>query len=169
MRTMRMCLLLLACLMARPAAAHQDMIFPIDADGAVGRDRIPVKYGPVFLDARFSDDKFNPVSAVTLRFQDREVRLPRCITAVLRSRSIADVEAGGSWYHVGGTLPPYLGLTFFDAGDARHDWLSPGFSLLFDLRDGTLLKFEVLIPRGDNAAQRLPIDIAEQCRQSITP
>jgi hypothetical protein len=159
--------LLLACLAMGAAVAHVDMGFPIAADGAVGRDRIPAEYGPLFADIRFSGDDDVPVASVTLRFNQRTVVLPRCLTKKLRSAKLADVMAAGSWWHEGSRLPPYIYFAFYETGrDGGHWGMRPGHYLMFDLRNGKLIEMTALLPIGGGTMMQPAIDVERRCSKA---
>jgi hypothetical protein len=80
--------------------------------------------------------------------------MPACITTMLPSRSLADIRAQGSWWHERSVLPPYLDFTFSPATPG----IQPAYSLMFDLRNGNLLKVGRFSHDGYEE-----VDLAKRC------
>jgi hypothetical protein len=143
--------------------AHRDMWIPIENDGALGR--LPPQYQPAKLEIRFDRGEGEKgVSFVRLTIAKRDVTLPICVSYILRSESLSEIRAKGSWYHENGSLPPYLELEFFDPGYNADSWPNGGYSLLFNLNTAQLIRMDVNIVREKGkSVQAVPVDIRQLC------
>jgi hypothetical protein len=161
--------LLFACLIASSNAfAHKDRILAIAQDGTLAD--IPSEFGPANLKVNFSAPMSDspPITSMVLNLGEKRIELPVCITGFLRSRSMDEVRAMGSWYHNEARLPYYLSLTFFDPGYSIKEWANPGFTLLFNLRTGKVIKMEVQIVREQGRSiQHLPVDFTSRCTPAV--
>ncbi|KGQ19246.1 hypothetical protein LF41_2892 [Lysobacter dokdonensis DS-58] len=171
MLSIRRWLLAATLLLAMPAFAHEDTPFRLERDGAL--TGFPEEFGPASLRVGFkaSDASYDApnVASVVLRIRDREVRLPSCLTGLLRSSDISQVRVAGSWYHeeMEG-LPYYVNISFDDGPLPSTYWVS-GYELLFDMRTARLLQMQVRIARDPRTVQLLPLDIAALCRGDTLP
>jgi hypothetical protein len=146
------------------AFAHRDRLLPIGQDGTLAD--IPAAFGPANLKISFSapTSESASITSMVLTLGEKRVELPVCISGILRSRSMAEVKATGSWYHNEARLPYYLNLTFFDPGYSDKNWANSGYTLLFNLRTGKLIKMEAQIVRDEGRTlQDSPVNLASRC------
>ena len=158
-------LLLAALLSGGICRAHQDKIIAIGADGTlVG---LPSEFTPARLQIAFvppGSERRAPISWIQLTLGKQSTRLPFCLTALLKTEVLSDVEASASWYHDERSLPYYLNLKFYDPGRRGEPDFDSGFSLLFNLRTARLMQMNVNVARKQrNQAQMLPLDLAALC------
>jgi hypothetical protein len=157
--------LTLACLvlLSPLGFAHRDTALKVNPDGTL--DGLPAEYTPASLHVTFSEGSESGgqrILSVTLMIGGNTVVIPGCVTGLLMTRSMKDVEIVASWYHDTPSLPPYLDITFYDPGHERAPSRS-GFRLLFNLSTARLLKMEVMVPRGNDSSQDIPVDVSAQC------
>jgi hypothetical protein len=161
--------LLFACLIASNSAfAHKDRILTIAPEGTMAD--VPSEFGPASLKIDFSASmgKSPPITSMVLTLGEKRIALPACITGLLRSRSMGEVTATGSWYHNEARLPYYLNLTFFDPGYSVNKWANSGYTLLFNLRTGKLIKMETQIVRDEGRTiQDVPVNLASRCTPAV--
>ena len=161
--------LLFACLMAsNNTFAHKDRILTIAQDGTLAD--IPSEFGSANLKVNFSApmNESPAITSMVLKLGEKRIELPVCITGLLQSRSIDEVRAMGSWYHNEAHLPYYLSVTFFDPGYSVKEWANSGFTLLFNLRTGKVIKMEAQIVRDEGRSiQDLPVDLTSRCTPAV--
>lgn len=142
----------LLALVAAPAYAQQDTPWRLAPDGTIVG--APNK---ATLDIDFDPDPGwfgNPVRDVAVRIDDRELRLPLCLTTLLKSRSRDDVWVGGS--------ASQLRVEFREPGEAEE-----GVQFLFDLRTAALLDARKIDEKRNwllrkHVSER-DIDVATEC------
>lgn len=147
-----------------PAHAHQDLILPVTADGAI--PDIPPEFGPVQLTlVGLGSDA--PV--VTLRIGAHQSTLPLCAARLIRSKSLADVTVAASWYHDEDTgLPYYIGLHFLEPGRKPRRSYNSEIGFLFNLHDATLIHAKSFkADQSGGGGQYTRIDVAADCRTAV--
>src|SRR5262245_7167409 len=152
------CVLLVACIIGTAEClAHRDRRLTVTDDGAIVG--IPSQYGAAALHVAFESSTGDPkVSAVVLDLGRNHTRLPDCVTRLLTTRNMGDIEALASWYHDESIVPYYLALEFFGPGYSPSRWANSGHELLFDLRTGRLLQMKAMIGE-DQRLQFAPVDL----------
>lgn len=161
-------LLVFGLVAAGTVLAHEDRLLPIADDGAMSD--VPSTFGPAKLQINFSSLSSDepPVSSIILSLGAKRIYLPSCVTGLFLSQSIKDVKASGSWHHDESHLPYYINVTFLDPGHDSSSWKTPGYSLLFNLRTGKLIKMEVHIARDNGESiQYVPVDVAARCPSDV--
>ena len=163
------CALIFSCLVeSGNAFAHRDRILPIGFDGLMAD--VPPQFGTANLKVTFSGpmSTSTSITSMVLTLGEKRIEVPACITNVLRSRKMSEVEATGSWYHDESTMPYYLNLSFFDPGYSARRWANPGIQLLFNLRTGKLIEVESLVV-GDNdrSLRHVAIDLKSRCSPEV--
>lgn len=132
-------------LVSSVCSAHQDRSITVKADGSL--EGLPSEYGPANLHVEFAVEKTSglPIaSSITLNLGKNRVSFPGCLTGLLQIRSTNQIFASASWYHDEGLLPYYLKFYFVAPGYVESRW-PPNqgyYSLLFNLRTGTLMEME---------------------------
>ena len=126
---------LVFCSLSISAAAHEDRILSIKADGTI--DSLPAVYGVVKV--RIDRSPINPsvITGVGISSPSFNVRLSSCVTNKLKS--ITRVEASGSWYHDLSRMPPYVSLNFYTDDFDSKSPTSDYYSVTFSLTDGKIL------------------------------
>ena len=161
--------LLFSCVIASNSAfAHRDRILPIAQDGTLAD--IPAEFGPANLKIDFSApmNESNTITSMALKLGERRIELPVCVTGFLRSQSIDEVRAVGSWYHDESLIPYYLSLTFFDPGYSVKKWANPGVILLLNLRTGKIIKMQFQIVQDEGRTiQFLAVDLKSRCTPAV--
>jgi hypothetical protein len=161
--------LLSSLVVSGTAFAHSDRILPIGFDGVMAD--VPAQYGPASLKVNFARpmSESPPITSLVLKLGQKRIKLPACITGLLRSRKIEEVVATGSWYHDESTLPYYLSLTFFDPGYSESRWANSGVQLLFNLRTGKILAVDSLVV-GDNgrSIKNVPVELKSRCAAEVS-
>ena len=79
----------------------------------------------------------------------KEINVPHCALAKVKSHSLAQVEVSGSWYHTSG-LPHYVMVMFLDPHQPKGGLKQEGVMLMFDLTGPAILH----APRCSSAAAR---------------
>ena len=150
------------------AFAHKDRIFPIDEDGKLAD--FPAQFGPASLKVSFSVPKSDlPIAAVVLGLGRKRIDLPACITRLLKSTSISQVMASGSWYHEERRLPYYLSFTFFDPGYSISKWANPGLKLLFNMRTGELIDTSAItVGEKGRSIKYTKVELAPGCAPAMS-
>ncbi|MEW6667361.1 MAG: hypothetical protein AB1512_19325 [Thermodesulfobacteriota bacterium] len=144
--------------------AHEDRIITVKDDGSLMG--IPSAYGPAILHVEFAPPELGsaPITSITLHLGNNHVRIPICVTGLLRSQNLSEIRASASWYHDEKIVPYYLHLVFYDPGYDKSRWANSGFSLTFNLHTGKLMKMQVIIVRDNGKSmQSVPVDIAARC------
>ncbi len=134
-----------ACLAAGSACAHVDTILTLRPDGSM--PELPAQYASARLQIGW------PVAGkgVTFSVFGREVSVPRCALTGVKSRSMAQVDLSGSWYHEPRDgLPHYVVVEFHDPQQPKGGLKHEGVVLMFDLTRPAILH----APRCVNAAGR---------------
>jgi len=127
--------LLFFALVAGPAEAHRDRILPVKADGSI--PDIPAEFGQVRLTLEGLGST-NPL--IQLRIGTHQTTLPLCVARMIRTRSAAEIQVTGSWYHDEKTsLPYYLDVQFFDPGYDPKRRYNSGHGFLFNLHNAKLI------------------------------
>jgi hypothetical protein len=115
--------------------AHRDSLVSINENGSL--EGIPEEFGPASLHVEFSSQKkdSSPVISITLNLGKNSINLPRCLTSMLRTKSLSHIRASASWYHNETiSLPYYLTLLFCDP-DNKKD-----YELDFNLHNAKLMR-----------------------------
>ena len=149
-------------------SAHQDRIIIVNADGSL--EGLPSEYGPANLHVEWSTQTTGgaPINSITLNLGKNRVSFPACLTGLFRTSSMSEILAKASWYHNESLLPYYLNVIFFDPGYDESRFYNQGFSLLFNLRTGKLMRIEVDIVRNSGITmQHVPVDLAERCTDEV--
>ena len=127
--------LLILAVFAGAAEAHRDRILHVKADGSM--PDIPAEFGQarLIVEGLGSGKPF-----IQLRIGPHQTTLPLCVARMIRSRSAADIQVTGSWYHDEKTsLPYYLDVQFFDPGyDPKRSYNSSQ-KFLFNLHNAKLI------------------------------
>ncbi len=147
--------------------AHQDRIIHIANDGSLSE--IPKQFGPANLQVTFSPSPTDgpTVSSFELTLGTHKTKLPVCVTGLLTTVRLSDIQATASWYHEPALLPYYLNLTFFDPGYKKGETYNSGFTLLFNLNTARLIQMEALIVRNNGKSiQSVPVDLMSRCSTS---
>ncbi len=97
------------------AAAHEDRVFLIAADGTLRGT--PDPWGVVSLDLRVDESK--AITSVVLSAPHFKTRLDDCLIDLMKSSALTEVSASGSWYHDRSVLPPYVALEVRRKGEAK--------------------------------------------------
>ncbi|XLZ72383.1 hypothetical protein ABT364_10590 [Massilia sp. SR12] len=146
------------------AIAHVDTLLPIRADGMMAD--LPSNFGPGKLAVNFSSPSARrpSVSSVVLQLRGRQIELPKCVTSLLRTKSMKEVVAAGSWYHDEAMLPYYLQVTFFNPGYSAKLRANSGVQILFNLRTGDVIEIHALVV-GDKgrSVRNFPVDLNARC------
>lgn len=159
--------LTLTCLalLSPPGFAHRDTVLKVNPDGTL--DGLPAKYKPASFHVTFTEGESGGqrISSLALMIGGKTVVIPGCVTGLFMTRSMKDVQVEASWYHDTPTLPPYLDITLYDPG---HDGapFRPGFRLLFSLSTARLLEMEIIVLRGSDSSQDIPVDVSARCSAS---
>ncbi|KQV47789.1 MULTISPECIES: hypothetical protein [unclassified Duganella] len=122
------------CLVAGSAHAHVDTILTLRPDGSM--PELPAQYANARLQIGW------PVArkGVTLRVNGRAVSVPLCALAGVKSRSLAQVDLSGSWYHLPRDgLPHYLMVGFRGPHQPKGGLKQEGVMLMFDLTGPAIL------------------------------
>ena len=144
--------------------AHEDRIVTINADGSLAG--IPAEYGPATLRVNFSQQGAGGASieSIDLTLGENQVHLPTCVNGLINTREMSQIRASASWYHDEAILPYYLHFDFFDPGYNDSRWANSGYTLLFNLRNGRLIRMEVLVILDDGKGlQNIPVDVSDLC------
>lgn len=159
---------LVGILASSNAIAHADRILPIGPGGAM--PDVPLEFGPANLQVGFSAPlrASQPISSLVLALGDKRIEVPACITSLLRSREMKEVQVTGSWYHDESILPYYLNLSFFEPGYSANRWANPGVELLINLRTGQLIEVKALVD-GDKgrALRHVAVDLSSRCSPEV--
>ena len=139
-------------LFATPVFAQEDTTYRLAPDGTI--TGAPTKAA---LAIDFDPDPGwfgNPVRDVTLRIDDRELRLPLCLTTLLKSRSRDDVWVG--------PFASQLRVEFREPGEA-----SEGVRFLFDMKSAALLAASKIDEKRSWTLRKhvsaVDIDVATEC------
>lgn len=135
----------IACLATGSACAHVDTILTLRPDGSI--PELPAQYASARLQIGW------PVAeqGVTFSVNGRAVSVPRCALSGVKSRSLAQVDLSGSWYHEPREgLPHYLMVAFRDPLQPKGGLKQEGIMLMFDLTRPAILH----APRCASAAGR---------------
>jgi len=161
----RLLILTVASLTSVTCFAHKDTLIRLQADGRL--EGLPAEYSPAALRLAFSKNRElgGPViSSLELKIGSKTVTVPLCVTGLILTESLKDVLVSASWYHGNSPsmLPPHLNVTLYDPGneDAKY---RGGYTLLFNLSTAKLIEMDVVIPRGADSAQYIPVDFREEC------
>ncbi len=152
-------------LLAETCFAHKDYIIAVNEDGTL--EGIPSEYGPAAMHVEFAPQNSGsaPITSITLDLGKNRVRIPICVTGLLRTQRMGEIKATASWYHDETLIPYYLNIDFFDPGYNKLRWPNPGYSLLFDLHTGKLMEMDVHILRDSGrSVQQVPVDIRKRCK-----
>lgn len=130
--TIRSIALAIALLGIAPAAeAHEDRILSLRADGSI--PEIPATFGAVSFRARFG-----PPVEVVFRVDGRTTVVPACITRLIPSQSLRDIDLSGSWYHDERILPFYVAADFLPPD--RNEDAGKAVSVIFNLHDASIVQ-----------------------------
>lgn len=127
--------LLILALFAGSAEAHRDRILHVKADGSI--PDIPTEFGQARLIVKGLGSE-KPL--IQLRIGSHQTTLPPCVAQMIRTRSAAEIQVTGSWYHdEKASLPYYLDVQFFDPGyDPKRSYNS-SHEFLFNLHNAKLI------------------------------
>ena len=127
--------LLILALFAGSAEAHRDRILHVKADGSI--PDIPTKFGQARL---IVEGLGSEKPLIQLRIGSHKTTLPLCVAQMIRTRTAAEIQVTGSWYHDEKTsLPYYLDVQFFDPGyDPKRSYNSSQ-EFLFNLHNAKLI------------------------------
>jgi hypothetical protein len=136
--------------------AHKDMTILLKEDGSL--ERLPKEFGSASLQVEFSANKnsSSPIDSVTLNLGNNHNRFPKCITKMLPTKRLSDIQIMGSWYHDETDLPYYLNLKFYDPDHKQ------AYELLFNLHNAKLMQIERSITVKDGI-DFLAVDIINKC------
>jgi hypothetical protein len=161
-------LLKIACLalVSFACIAHQDALLKVQADGRI--DGLPPEYNPASLRIAFSQNDepgWPPISGLALNLGGRSVVVPQCVTRLVLTRSMKDIQVVASWYHNTSVSPPYIEVALFDPG---HEDLPtrPGYRLAFNLSTAKLFRMDVAFLRGKSDIYNAPVDVSQLCPDS---
>lgn len=129
-------------------------------------DAIPDTFRPAQLNVAFAAaGEKHPVASVTLRLGEHMTTLPSCIVALLPSRTMAQVSASASWYHLnGGTLPPYLGIHFAAPRTGRGNRQGTHVAFLFNLRTAKIINIKkVVTGRAEGTQRSVGMGLLQRC------
>jgi hypothetical protein len=77
------------------------------------------------------------------------------------------IRVTSSWYHEENILPYYLVVRFHSAGYDEDRWANAGYSLMFNLRTGKLMRMEFMLVGDEGRSLRpLPLDLSALCTPS---
>lgn len=153
-------ILLPLLLVAAAASAHKDRILSIRRDGSI--PEIPASFGGVFLKI---GGLGTPRPTVQFRSGKNLNVLPPCVTRFIRSRKANDVYVTGSWYHEQSSLPYYINVEFNDPDDRAGRAYRSNFSILFNLRTGSVIKMERFVADASgNGGRYFPVKLPASCK-----
>jgi len=157
-RTLAVSLLALAA--AGICEAHQDRGLTVTDNGTILE--LPAEFGPASVKIEFAQSP--PIASITLRLGKNIVKVPKCATGFLTSRSMKDVAVAASWYHEESVIPYYLSMHFFDPAHNSNGWSNPYYLLIFNLRTARLLSMDAHVVMDEGKTfQDLPLDLAFSC------
>jgi hypothetical protein len=138
--------------------AHEDTPLTLRPNGTVAG--LPAKLGPVILRVHGLG------SEPSIGFQAGSYKnvLPSCLSKLIRSVSIKDVQLSGSWYHKESDgLPYYLLAEFLDPPRSSSTAPRSSFNIMFSLRTAGIIYLNKFIASpygtgGHSEAVYLPKD-----------
>lgn len=126
---------------ATVASSHEDRLLTLQADGSI--PEILVRFGTVSLVVRFGPSG----SDVWFKVGEHSTAVPACVTRLIRSRNLKDLQLTGSWYHEETLLPYYVNATFFAPGSSKDQTSGNYLSILFNLRTSDIIGVTEVGPR----------------------
>lgn len=156
--------LLTLALLANPAAAHRDRILHVEADGSI--PDIPAEFGPARL---ILEGLGSEKPSIQLQIGQHQTTLPSCVAQMVRTKSVADLQLTGSWYHdEKKSLPYYLNIKFYSPGyDPKRNYNS-GHEFLFNLHNAKLIRataFEA--NQSGNGGQGMALILSPGCKLEV--
>jgi len=146
--------------------SHTDTSVPWSLDGSL--PNIPQEFGSASLSIDFSQQTDQtPVASIDLTLGKNRTHIPTCATSLLQTRNRNGIKVSASWYHQEIALPYYLQIVFFDPEFDQSQRFNPGYTLLFNLHTGKLMKMEANVVRqSGKGLQMIPVDVASLCRHN---
>ena len=141
--------------------AHTDVSLAIAPNGDVSG--LPEEYGTFNLLVDFSQSNDPSIQSIVLAHGASEAILPSCITGLVQSNSMDDVELSASWYHDETTLPYYINLSLYDPNLDPSATQYPGYTLLFNLRTGKLMSMTLTRVVSKTVTQDVPVNVGVRC------
>lgn len=141
--------------------AHTDISLAIAPNGDVSG--LPDEYGTFNLIVDFSQSNDASIQSIVLARGASKAVLPSCITGLVQSSDMDDVELSASWYHDETTLPYYMNLSLYDPNLDPSETQYPGYTLLFNLRTGKLMSMTLTRVVSKTVTQDVPVDVGARC------
>lgn len=145
------------------AQAHADRSIPIGDDGHLYE--LPAEFGEGRLGVTFYPHHGKPaIGGVMLAVGKNQTELPGCLTRLLKTTAMADIQASASWNHDEASSPYYLKVAFPQPGVSAGTAFQNGYVLLFNLRSARLIRMTraVTTARG-KVVQYYQIDLSRPC------
>lgn len=140
------------------AAAHEDRIFSVSADGQVVGIAEP--WGPVTVTVQYS--RPGTVSSVLVEGRRFRRHLAPCMLEHLTQ--VIRVEAPGSWWHHDRSeMPAYLSLVFVQREPSAPELQGEFDSVTLSLEDGTVLMGQRTYDPWWGPVQVVPVWDADKC------
>jgi len=138
---------LVAFAIAPNVNAHEDTVLAVLPSGTISG--VPSQFGTLHL----SIDGFGTRDLrIAFAVGDRVTTIPPCATALIKSRSMGDVQVSGSWYHHESTLPFYLNVRFLDPWQSPDPAERSSYAFIFNLRTTELIDVDRWIWKGNSVS-----------------
>ena len=115
--------------------AHQDQILSVRPDGSI--PGIPASFGHVNFNVK---DLGTAHPQIKFQVANHRTVIPSCLTRLIRSKNLSDIELRGSWYHDETSLPYYVSVQFFDHNNNHQHFDNSSYEFLFNLHDAKLIE-----------------------------
>ncbi|MBL4623583.1 MAG: hypothetical protein JKY42_00305 [Flavobacteriales bacterium] len=145
----RLYLLTIIVIFSTQILAHQDRIIEVSKSGnMVG---LPERYLPAKIDLNKS----------TISIGRAVFNMPICVSKYFANPDSYKMLVTSSWYHQRWKLPPYINFNIAPKGKDFE------YSLLFELDNLMVIKFQVITKNNEQVKEFHKIDISEHCTKSI--
>jgi hypothetical protein len=140
--------------------AHEDAVLAVMPNGTISG--VPSQFGTL----RLNIDGFGTRDLrIAFAVGDRVTTIPPCATALIKSRSMGDVQVSGSWYHDESMLPYYLNVRFLDPWQSPDPAERSSYAFIFNLRTTELVGADRWIWKG-NSVSTVPMAFPRGCKVS---
>ena len=124
--------------------AHEDTLIKLKGTTLIG---LPNVYAPAEFDTK----------AARLRIGKHAMTFPPLFKSLIDQPH--DLRISASWYHVRGTLPPYILLHIHPK---NKDFT---YSILINLDTLDVIEFSIVLQESDSSSRELPVALTEQWRK----
>lgn len=128
---------------------------------------LPEQYSPASLEIEISPEATeSPVKEIQVEIAHHKLRVPQCVTRMLKTNNASNILLSASWYHDASSLPPYININFYNPGYNPEKWSNSGYSILLSLANAKIIEMTYSqVSTKERSTQLIPVTFSDFCHK----